>query len=283
MNKQKVYITWPQIFEALKEIDVEGFRVYGIPKGGMIASGFLKHATNVSIPEEADIFLDDIIDSGKTQQFYQSEFPNTEFKALFKKHDNDWIVFPWEAQHPAGEESVQDNIVRQLQFIGEDVERDGLKDTPDRIVKSWSELYSGYNQDPSKLFTVFEKDGYDQMVVLNDIELYSTCEHHMLPFYGKVHVAYIPDKKVVGISKLARIVDLYARRLQIQERIGEQVTEALMKYLKPKGAACIIEASHMCMRMRGVNKQNSIMTTSSLKGVFIENSQARAELMNLIK
>ena len=113
--------------------------------------------------------------------------------------------------------------------------------------------------------------------------MYSMCEHHMLPFYGKAHVAYIPDKKVIGISKLARLLEIYARRLQIQERIGEQVTEALMQYLKPKGAACIIEARHLCMCSRGVGKQNSIMVTSSMKGVFYDDPSAKQELMTLIK
>jgi len=133
--------------------------------------------------------------------------------------------------------------------------------------------------------TTFSADGYDQIILLKDIELYSMCEHHMLPFFGKAHVAYIPhpDKKIVGISKLARLVDIYARRLQIQERIGEQVTSALMKYLEPQGAACIIEAVHMCMRMRGVAKQQSIMCTSSLKGAFFTSAGARIELMSLIK
>ena len=139
----------------------------------------------------------------------------------------------------------------------EDPNREGLLDTPSRVAKSWDEIYSGYNKNPEDLLTVFEAGTYDQIVLLKDIEIFSMCEHHMLPFFGVAHVAYIPGTKVIGISKLARLVDMYARRLQIQERIGEQVTAALMQYLQPKGAACIIEASHMCMRMRGVNKQNS--------------------------
>lgn len=174
-------------------------------------------------------------------------------------------------------------IARQLTCIGEDIEREGLLDTPKRIVNSWSELYSGYGKDPIDVMTTFEEKDYDQMVVLRNIELYSMCEHHMLPFYGKVHVAYIPDGKVIGISKLARLVDIYARRLQIQERIGHQVTNALMDFLKPKGAACIIEATHMCMRMRGVAKQNSVMITSSLQGAFFTSAGARIELMGFIK
>lgn len=176
------------------------------------------------------------------------------------------------------------DLVRlQIEAIGEDTTREGLLDTPSRVIKSWKELYSGYEKDPKDILTVFEADGYNQIVLLKDIEMYSTCEHHMLPFFGKAHVAYIPGDHVIGISKLARLVDIYARRMQIQERIGDQVTEALMKYLKPKAAACIIEAKHTCMMMRGVNKQNSTMMTSSLKGSFLEDSKSRQELMSMIK
>jgi len=178
---------------------------------------------------------------------------------------------------------LKTNIEVILVAIGEDPNREGLLDTPKRVVKSWSELYRGYSQKPEDVLTVFDSGGYDQIVLLKDIELYSMCEHHMLPFFGKAHVAYIPDGKVIGISKLARLVDIFARRLQIQERIGDQVTDSLMEYLKPKGAACIIEATHMCMRMRGVGKQNSVMSTSSMRGVFMTESQARQELMSLLR
>ena len=459
-----------------------------------------------------------------------------------KKNTNDWFVFPWEKDHPNEKGGIEQNIVRQLQYIGEDIKREGLLKTPKRIVRSWGEIFAGYTQDPANLLTVFDSDGYDQIVLLKDVEMYSTClsggtmvetpggripikylrhgdwlfsfdeeknkmvlkramnprstgrkkqlwhvytdkssllctadhkiltqnrgwvqaqnlnfddsiislnrgalkaegkhrpyiswtgnayensesryvyqeihdielskndhvhhknlipsdnrpenlkcltqskhsrlhrklevktgfallseeehhkfdesrsrgrlkslsaesrkkrsvsvkaywdsltseqrairnhrvlrveptkyyedvwnldvegthnfvangmvvhncEHHLLPFFGKAHIAYIPDKKVIGISKLARLVDLYARRAQIQERIGEQVTTALMQYLKPKAAACIIEAQHMCMRMRGCSKQNSTMITSSLKGAFLEELASREELMGLI-
>jgi GTP cyclohydrolase IA len=181
------------------------------------------------------------------------------------------------------EEELQELIRTQIKEIGDDPTREGLLDTPKRIIRSWQELYSGYWEKPADLLTVFDAESYDQIVLLKDIEMYSTCEHHMIPFYGKAHIAYIPDKKVIGISKLARLLEIYARRLQIQERIGEQVTEALMTYLKPKGAACIIEARHLCMCARGVGKQNSTMVTSSLKGAFFTSSAARMELMGLIK
>lgn len=179
--------------------------------------------------------------------------------------------------------SIEETIIEQLKFIGEDPNREGLLETPQRIVRAWQEIFQGYKQDPGELLTVFSSDGYSQIVLLKDIEIFSMCEHHMLPFFGKAHVAYIPNGKIVGISKLARLVELYSRRLQIQERIGEQVVNALMQHLAPAGCACIIEAVHMCMRMRGVSKQNSTMVTSSLRGVFMTDISARGELMELLK
>lgn len=179
---------------------------------------------------------------------------------------------------------IQSNIIRnQIDLVGDNSAREGLLDTPKRVIKSWKEIYRGYSQNPAELMTTFSSDGCDQIVLLKDIELYSMCEHHMLPFFGKAHIAYIPDGKVIGISKLARLLDIYSRRLQIQERIGEQVTGALMEFLQPKGAACVIEATHMCMRMRGVSKQNSTMITSSMKGVFMTAPEAKEELILLIK
>lgn len=153
------------------------------------------------------------------------------------------------------------------------------------MVASWSHIFGGYALDPKDVITAFEQDvKCDQIVLLKDIEFYSTCEHHMIPFFGKAHIAYIPkDNKVIGISKLARILDIYARRLQIQERICEQVISALMEHLQPLGAACIIKAKHLCMMMRGVEKQNSEMVTSSVVGAFRDVASARAELMDLLQ
>jgi len=177
----------------------------------------------------------------------------------------------------------EEAIEYQIGLIGDDPKREGLRETPFRVLKAWKEIYAGYSMEPASVFRTFESDGCDQIVLLKNIELYSMCEHHMLPFFGVAHVAYIPNGRVIGISKLARLLDIFARRLQIQERIGELVTESLMVGLEPLGAACIIEATHMCMRMRGVGKQNSVMTTSSLKGVFLSQPAARQELQMLIK
>lgn len=175
-------------------------------------------------------------------------------------------------------------VFNMLKGIGEDLNREGLADTPTRVVKSWSELYKGYSMNPSEILkTVFDGEGYDQIVLLKDIELYSMCEHHMLPFYGKAHVAYLPRKKVVGLSKLARLVECFSRRLQIQERLTKEVVEALEENLDPIGAACVIEAKHFCMVARGVGKQHSSMVTSAMAGVFLDDHDARSELMHLIK
>lgn len=176
-------------------------------------------------------------------------------------------------------------IVRKmLQAIGENPDREGLKDTPKRVVKSWSELFAGYTQDPATILsTVFEDGACDEMVILKDIDFSSMCEHHMLPFRGKAHVAYVPDKKVVGLSKLARLVDCFAKRLQIQEKMTQEIAENIAEHLVPKGVAVIIEAHHQCMSCRGVNKQGTTMITSEMLGVFRDDSKARTEFLTLIK
>ena len=178
---------------------------------------------------------------------------------------------------------ILENIEGDAAYDGKEL-REGLKNTPTRVVKSWKELYSGYGKDPKTVLNAtFNSEGYDGIVLLKDIEFYSTCEHHMLNFTGKAHVAYIPTTKIVGISKLARLVEIYARRLQNQERITTQVADALVEHLKPLGAAVIIEASHGCMGCRGVKKSHAIMSTSAMRGVFFDKAEARSELMQLIK
>ena len=178
---------------------------------------------------------------------------------------------------------MKENLKSILAYIGEDPEREGLLETPDRIIRSWGTLFGGYKQNPKEILSKVFTQKYDEMVLLKDIEIYSTCEHHMLPFFGKAHVAYIPNGSVVGISKLARLVECFARRLQIQEKLCNQITEAIDQHLKPLGAACVIEAKHLCMCCRGVQKQHSTMVTSSLNGVFLEKPEARAEFMRLIQ
>lgn len=177
----------------------------------------------------------------------------------------------------------QDCIAQLLQYIGEDTDREGLRETPNRVIRSYAELFSGYSQKPEEVMKTFTEGACNEMVLLKNVEIYSMCEHHMLPFFGKAHVAYIPNGRVLGVSKLARLLEIYCRRLQIQERIGNQVTSALMHYLRPAGAACVIEAKHMCMCCRGVEKQESMMVTSSLEGCFRKSANTRLEFFNLIR
>ena len=184
----------------------------------------------------------------------------------------------------AGTETVAELMRRILAKLGEDPEREGLKKTPERYEKSMNFLLSGYAQDPEKVlngakFSVC----YDEIIVVKDIEVYSLCEHHLLPFFGKCHVAYLPDKQVVGLSKIARLVNVYSRRLQIQERLTSQIAGAIQEKLKPRGVGVIIEARHMCMVMRGVEKQGSVAVTSSMLGSFRENKQTRDEFLSLVR
>ncbi len=187
------------------------------------------------------------------------------------------------ATQPAVSQNIVSKIRSILRYLGEDPDREGLVDTPSRIISSWSELYSGYNEDPVEILSrVFTDDPYDQMVILRDCEFYSTCEHHMLPFFGKVHIGYVPAGKLVGISKLARVVDVFSRRLQIQERMTSQIATTINDVLSPTGVIVIVEAQHFCMTARGIRKQNSVMVTSEVIGAFREKLAARQEFFSLI-
>ena len=174
-------------------------------------------------------------------------------------------------------------ITKVLELLGEDPKREGLLKTPSRVAKAWSFLTEGYHQDPKEILrqALFSSSN-DEMVVVRDIEFYSTCEHHMLPIIGRAHVAYIPDGKVVGLSKIPRIVNLFARRLQIQEQMTEQIADAISETIKPKGVAVVLHARHMCMEMRGVEKINSTTVSSALRGLFKSDQRTRNEFYNII-
>ena len=184
---------------------------------------------------------------------------------------------------------VEDSIRNIIEYIGEDVAREGLRKTPERVRKSYDEVFGGYKYDPKTILsTTFSEDEvvedkYQQgMVIVRDIQFYSHCEHHMVPFFGKAHVAYIPQKKVVGLSKIARLVDAYARRLQIQERLGKQIADAMMEVLEPLGVMVVIEAEHMCMKMRGIKNACADTVTSVVRGAF-EKPEVRMEFLELLK
>ncbi len=181
-------------------------------------------------------------------------------------------------------EKIAEHVRQILIELGEDPNREGLRRTPERFAKALQFLTSGYRQDPEKLLNgAMFSVCYDEMVIVKDIEVFSMCEHHLLPFFGKCHVAYIPSKKVIGLSKIARLVNMYARRLQIQERLTSQIAKSLQGKLSPEGVGVIIEARHLCMVMRGVEKQNSAAMTSAMLGIFRDNKQTRDEFLSLIR
>ena len=176
-----------------------------------------------------------------------------------------------------------EKLAKQLLIeIGEDPQREGLKKTPKRIAKSFEKLFGGYNKDPKDLLTEFDGENYDEMIICKNIDFYSTCEHHMQPFFGTVQIGYVPDKKIIGISKLPRIVEIFSRRMQNQERLTMQIAQTLNELLKPKGVGVVIEARHLCMLARGVEKQNATMSTSSFTGIFKKKTKTRSEFLRLI-
>lgn len=178
--------------------------------------------------------------------------------------------------------NVRESLKNIIEYIGDNPEREGLQETPDRIIKSWQKLFGGYKQNPEDIFKVFEDGTCDEMVILKDIEFYSTCEHHFIPFFGKISIGYLPNGRVIGVSKLARLVEIYARRLQVQERLVSQIANDLMTFLNAKGCMVVCEAKHLCMVARGVEKQNSVMVTSAVRGDFKDNT-IRNEFLSLIK
>lgn len=185
--------------------------------------------------------------------------------------------------HGDGTDLIADNYASIIEQLGEDPTREGLIKTPERASKAMQFLMQGYQQDPAEILksALFTED-YSELVLVKDIEVYSMCEHHMLPFFGKAHIAYIPNGQIVGLSKLPRLVDVFARRLQVQERLTIQIRDCIDEVLKPHGVAVVIEAQHMCMQMRGVQKQNSMTTTSAFTGIFMKEDRTRQEFIHLI-
>jgi GTP cyclohydrolase I len=189
-----------------------------------------------------------------------------------------------ESYNEASTDKLAEYYHHILKDLGEDTKREGLVKTPHRVAKAMQFLLHGYNLDPAEMLrSAMFKEKYSQMVVVKDIEIYSLCEHHILPFFGKAHIAYIPNGRVVGLSKIPRVVDAFARRLQVQERLTDQIRDCIQDTLKPTGVAVLIEAQHLCMQMRGVQKQNSVTTTSAFTGEFLESEKTRKEFMSIIQ
>lgn len=258
--------------------------LYPIPSGGASIAAMMAGPLGlplVDAPSVRTLIVDDICDSGRTLAQWP-EHPSAvvfcrpvvpQVPTIVQEWTEDWIVFPYE-HGDSGDEVV----TRMLERIGEDPKREGLRDTPQRVIRSWSELFAGYTMEPR--LTTFE-DTCDEMVVSQNIRFISFCEHHLLPFYGRAHVAYLPDGRLVGISKLTRLVEKYARRLQLQERLTQQVAGELMETLKPLGVGVVVEATHFCMMARGVRQHESLMTTSAMLGRF-RDAAARAEFLGLL-
>lgn len=272
----KTLLSWADVLDLLRQYDEPNVKIYGVPTGGMILTAFLKHAEAVYDPMEATLILDDIIDSGATKERYLKMFPGRPFRALIDKtkgaDDLGWIVFPWE--HTNGPE---DCIIRLLEFLGEDPKREGLLETPSRVLKAFQEMTEGKHESPAAILSKDFTQQCDQMIWLKGISFTSLCEHHLLPFYGTATIAYIPDGKVVGISKLARLVGCYAKRLQLQERMTEEIADALVTYVNPRGAGVHVKAHHQCMGCRGVRQINAEMVTTCLRGVLFTDAMAREE------
>lgn len=269
--------------------------VAGVPRGGIPAAYAVAAADRqrnivvVDDPKDATYLIDDIIDSGTTRDAWSEKYGGRPFLALVDKsssrwrdYRDSWMVFPWEGGIDG---SIEDNIIRLLQFVGEDPTRGGLTETPARVAKAWAFWTSGYAQKPEDVLKTFEDgaNGVDEMVVLR-APVYSHCEHHMAAIFGEAIISYIPDGRIVGLSKMSRLVNVFARRLQVQERLTNQIADALMEHLKPKGVGVLISARHMCMESRGICVHNGKpTTTSALRGVIKSKPEARAEFMALAR
>lgn len=275
--------------------------IFGIPRGGVPAAFALsKHLPGsivVDDPDAADIIVDDLIDSGKTMRDYEKRFPKKVYAALFDKQNGGedsrdfvgallprdaWAVFPWEGDAVG---SASDIVTRMLQFIGEDVQREGLRETPARVVRAWGEWFGGYAASAEDVLKTFTDgaNNVDEVVLVKDIPFYSHCEHHLAPFFGVAHIGYIPNGKIVGLSKFPRLVNIFARRLQVQERLTNQIADAVVEHVAPLGVGVVVECRHLCMESRGIQKTGTSTMTSAMRGVMMTKAEARAELMSLIR
>lgn len=266
-------------------------RLYGVPRGGIPAAFALAAAHGHAIVQDdiatCDYIVDDIWDSGATAARYKARWPHKPFLVLFdKRHSTwagQWLVMPWEVTETGNDKSADEIVVRLLEYIGDDPTREGLAETPKRVLAAWREWATGYNQDPAAVLKTFTDGaaGVNELVVVHNIPVVSKCEHHLADVMGIAHVGYIPNGKIVGLSKLARLVDMFARRLQVQERLTNQIADALIDNLDPLGVGVLITASHACMSTRGVKIHNSVTTTSAMRGALLNKPEARAEFLAL--
>jgi GTP cyclohydrolase I len=277
-----------RIFDHFKDQfpQLNSLRVYPVPRGGIPAVLAVMASSAIPLvlvdcPQKADFIFDDLIDTGRTELKFADETPVPFFALLDKRtweYGQDWVVWPWELSAETG---IEDHIVRLLQYVGDDPTRGGLLETPGRVAKAWSFWCKGYDKNPADVLKTFEDgaEGVDEMVIVKDLPFYTHCEHHMAPFFGTATIAYLPDKKIVGLSKLSRVLDIFARRLQVQERLTCQVADALMEHLQPMGAGVVMKARHLCMESRGICQQGHSTTTSALRGIFKTDSSVRSEFL----
>jgi len=275
-----------QYFDSLTLLE-KPIKVFGVPRGGVSAALAIGNHIWINLVDnakDADIIIDDLIDSGRTLEHWVST-TGKPFVALLDKREPEWagkwVVFPWEG---TSESSIEDNIVRILQFVGEDAGRGGLLETPARVARAWQDWCSGYGQDPASVLKVFEDgaENYDQMIIRKNIPIYSHCEHHMAPVIGRCTIAYIPNGKIVGLSKLDRLADIFARRLQVQERLTNQIADALEEHLKPIGVGVWLSARHLCIESRGVKHSDSDTITTALRGAIMREPATRAEFLQQV-
>jgi GTP cyclohydrolase I len=266
-------LTWDDVYARLESAPAG--KLYGIPRGGAIVAGLLRRV--VASPDEADVIVDDIVDSGATRARYATF--GKPFWALYEKQASDgWVVFPWEEADPR--DDISSTVTRQLEFLGENPTRAGLRETPRRVITALQELTGGYHEDPQAILGTVFIEPCDQLVVVRDIPFYSLCEHHLMPFYGHISVGYIPHQnRVVGLSKIPRLVQCFARRLQVQERLTQQIAQTIHEVLQPLGVGVFVHGQHLCMQMRGIHT-SGIMVTNCLLGVL--RSQARQEFMDIL-
>lgn len=299
MESDRIIVSWPDINKGAKRIarawKGKGIdAVYGVPMGGIPVAKLVAEAMGVphvltyTLGDVSVLVVDDLVDSGDTLAPFHTAGGNCD--ALFRKRHSPvgngfafssvevdgWLVFPWEREQ--GPESA---VVRLLEHIGEDPTREGLLDTPKRVIKALSEMTGGYKLNAADVLgTVFDETS-DEMVVLSGIRFSSMCEHHMLPFVGTATVGYVPDRNVVGLSKMARLVHMFAQRLQVQERMTSQIADAMWDELRPLGVGVVIKGHHMCMGVRGVREPAAQMTTSAMLGIMKHSDAARAEFFQL--
>lgn len=275
MESNNRSISWKEIYDRISLLPKGKY--YGVPRGGQVIAGLTGNA--VDNPEDADYIIDDLIDSGRTEAKWKKQYPDKPFVALFNKQTEPelkgrWLEFSWEED---SKRDAEDSVARLLEHFGEDVTREGLQETPKRFVKFFEEFLNP----PKWNCTTFASEGYDEMIVQTNIPFHSLCEHHIAPFFGTGTIAYIPNKRIVGLSKLARTLETFSRRLQNQERITTQIADFLEEELEPLGIAVVLNAKHMCMEMRGVKKHNTWTTTSMMRGIFKTDSKARNEIMQI--